>query len=65
MVDILKWISRHLLLDPFELIFWLNIMDKESFDILGIRQYTGLGQRLKYEHLMLYVGLHLKVHLNY
>jgi hypothetical protein len=32
-----KWVSKNLLLDPFELIFWINLIDKEAFDILAIR----------------------------
>ena len=65
MKDIVKWICKNLLFDTFELVFWLNIVDKDCFDILNVRQYTNLHSRLKYEYLLLYIGLHLKVHLNY
>ena len=43
MSDITKWICKNLLFDPFELVFWLTIIDKEAFDILAVRLYTGLN----------------------
>jgi hypothetical protein len=37
MVDITKWVAHNLLFTPLELVIWLNIMDKDAFDILNVR----------------------------
>ena len=57
MQDNLKWVCTNLLFDGFEFVFWLNLIDKPAFDILNVRDITGLGTELKYEYLLLYLGL--------
>jgi hypothetical protein len=51
-------------MDPFELVFWLAIIDDDYFDILYIRDKTNIKD-LKYDLLMISIGLYLKSYLNY
>lgn len=64
MTQIVKWLCIQLLFDPFELVYWLSIIDDEHFDILNMRQMTNIKD-LKYDFLMISIGLYLKSHLNY
>lgn len=52
-------------MDPWEFAFWLHLVNLEELDILRVRERTGLGGYLKYDHLLIYVALNLKDHLKY
>lgn len=65
MEDIIQWVCKNLLFDEFEFVFWLNIIEKDQFDIINVRSNTAMGSQLKLEWLLLYIGLHLKSYLNY
>ena len=65
MEDIIQWVCKNLLFDEFEFVFWLNIIEKDQFDIINVRTNTGMGSQLKFEWLLIYIGLHLKSYLNY
>lgn len=60
-----KTICCNLLFDPWEFAFWLHIVNLDELDILRMRQKTGLNDYLKYDHLLMYVGLNLKMHFKY
>jgi len=64
MEELIKWVCTSLLMDPFEYVFWLHILSQDAFDIIVVRDTTQMGHELKYDMLMLYIGLHLKMHLN-
>ena len=53
-----------MLFDFFEFVYWLSIIDTDQFDIIRVRDISKLGKSLKYEYLLLFIGLHVKVHLN-
>ena len=42
MEEIFKWVSFNLLFDTFEYIFWLHLIQKDIFNILKVRYFTGL-----------------------
>ena len=62
MTDLLKWVAQNLLFDFYEYVYWLSIIGNDLFDIIRVRDISRLD--IKYEYLMLYVGLHVKVRLN-
>ena len=51
-----------LMMDEFEIIYWVNILDSPDFDILTVRQY-GLSS-VKIEHILFYTALQVKVYCN-
>lgn len=65
MEEIVQWVCKNLLFDEFEFVFWLNIIEKDQFDIISVRTITGMGSHLKFEWLVLFIGLHLKSYMNY
>ena len=64
MFKIMQWVCTYLLMDPFEYCFMLHVLSKPEFDIIVIRDATQLQSALKFEYLIMYVGLHIKVTLN-
>ena len=62
---ILEWMCQNLLFDSFEFVFWMTIIEQDNFDILIVRDKTMLQSNLPLQLFYLYIGLHLKVYLNY
>ena len=65
MTHLLKTICCNLLFDPWEFAFWLHLVNLNDLEILRMRQKTGLKEYLKFDHLLMYIGLNLKMHLKY
>jgi hypothetical protein len=64
MKDILKWVCECLLLDPFEFCYFIHIINQDAFDIIRVRDMSMLGNYLKFDYFLLFIGLHIKVQLN-
>jgi hypothetical protein len=62
MQDIFQWVCQNVLLDAFELCYLFRVLDHDAFDILNVRSATNMG--IKLEYLILYVAIHLRIHLN-
>ena len=64
MAQNLLWVCENLLLDCFEYVYFLHILNQDVFDLLTVRDLTNIPN-FKYENLMIYIGLYLKINLNY
>jgi hypothetical protein len=64
MTDNMKWVCTNLLLDPFEYCTLIHVINQDKFDIINVRDMSRLGSHLKFEWLIMYIGLHLKIRMN-